>query len=137
MPNDFIFEGDAISSPTPGPSAAATAGACAERRTWLSIDEWAQIIGINPLHLNGLASENLLPNNICGDVFFEHAWQHSDRVGRQEIAMAIKQAEQDIAREAGYNLRPQMWMAAQVSIVQKVTTPCARLVPLRDPPCRW
>lgn len=118
MPNDFTFEGDAISSPTPGPAAAATAGACAERRTWLSIDEWAQLIGIHPLHFNGLASENLLPNNVCGDVFFEHAWQHSDRVGRQEIGMAIKQAEQDIAREAGYNLMPDWTVAERLTYPQ-------------------
>jgi len=118
MPNDFTFEGDQISPPTPGPSAAAVAGACADRRTWLSIDEWAHLIGINPLHFNGLASENLLPNNVCGDVFFEHAWQHSDRVGRAEIGMAIKQAEQDIAREAGYNLMPDWTVAERLGYPQ-------------------
>jgi hypothetical protein len=48
----------------------------------------------------------LFPNNVCGDIFFQSDWQHSDRVGRDSIAMAIQQAEQEIAREAGYNLLP-------------------------------
>lgn len=44
--------------------------------------------------------------NICGEIFFQYAWQNSDRVGREDIAMALYQAEQDLAREVGYNLMP-------------------------------
>lgn len=75
-------------------------------RTWLPLDRWAEIIGINPLHFNGLASVNLLPNNTCGDVWFNYSWQHSDRVGREDIAMAIQAAEQEITAEVGFNLLP-------------------------------
>lgn len=74
--------------------------------TWLSLDRWAQIIGINPLHFHQLASATYMPNNVCGDILFQSAWQHSDRVGREEICMAIQQAEQEISREAGFNLMP-------------------------------
>lgn len=117
MPNDFTFEGDPISSPTPGPSASATAGSCADCLTWLSLNEWAQIIGINPLHFSGLSS-SLFNNNVCGDVIFQYSWQHSDRVGREDICMAIKQAEQDIAREAGYNLMPDWTVAERLGYPQ-------------------
>lgn len=76
-----------------------------EIKTWLSLDEWAKIIGINPLHFNGLSS-TLFNNNVCGDVWFQYAWQHSDRVGREDVALAINEAEQEISREVGYNLMP-------------------------------
>lgn len=79
--------------------------AVSDIKTWLSLDEWAQIIGVNPMHFNGLSS-TLFSNNVCGDIWFKYAWQHSDRVGLDDIAQAIQQAEQDIAIEVGYNLIP-------------------------------
>jgi len=75
-------------------------------RTWLSLDEWSQIIGLDPLAFNQLSSSTFRRNNTCGDIFFQSDWQHSDRVGRDTIAMAIQQAEQEIAREIGFNLIP-------------------------------
>lgn len=79
----------------------------ASTRTWLSLDRFAQIIGIHPLNFNQLSSNTLIPNNVCGDAFFQHDWQHSDRLGRETIAMAIRQAEMEITQEAGYNLMPE------------------------------
>lgn len=75
-------------------------------RTWLSLDRWAQIIGLNPLNWNQLSSNSLFPNNTCGDIFFQFDWQNSDRLGRDTIAMAIQQAEREMAQEAGFNLLP-------------------------------
>lgn len=74
--------------------------------TWLSIDRWAQIIGMNPLHLHQLSSPTLTPGNVCGDIFFLESWHNADRVGRNDVANAIKQAELAISAEAGYNLLP-------------------------------
>lgn len=74
--------------------------------TWLPLDDFAKIIGLNPLNFNQLYSQALQHNNVCGETFFQHSWQHSDRVGREDIAQAIQQAEQEIAREVGYNLIP-------------------------------
>jgi len=73
--------------------------------TWLSLDEWAEIIGLNPLHFNSLSS-TLFDNNSCGDVWFQYSWQNSDRVGRDDLAMAIQEAEQEISKEVGYNIMP-------------------------------
>lgn len=73
--------------------------------TWLSLDEFAAILGINPLAFNGLAS-NRFNNITCGDIFFQYDWQHSDRIGRDTIAQAIQQAEMEISAEAGFNLMP-------------------------------
>jgi len=73
--------------------------------TWLPLDDWFKIMGLNPLHTNQLSS-TLFSNNVCGDVWFQNSWLHSDRVGRDDIALAIQQAEKTIAAEAGYNLIP-------------------------------
>lgn len=75
-------------------------------RTWLSLDRWAEIIGLNPLHFNQLSSASLIPDNVCGDVWFQYSYQHADRVGREDVAMAIQAAEREIAAEVGYNLLP-------------------------------
>lgn len=75
-------------------------------KTWLSLDEWSQIIGLDPLAFNQLSSATVRRNNTCGDIFFQYDWQHSDRIGRDTIARAIQQAEQEISREAGFNLMP-------------------------------
>lgn len=77
----------------------------ADTYTWLPLDEWATIIGINPLAFNQLDS-NLFPNTVCGDIFFQYSWQHSDRIGRDDIARAIREAELEMAAEAGFNLLP-------------------------------
>src|SRR5258706_11935350 len=78
----------------------------ADIRSWLSLDEFAQIMRISFLNFNQLHSNALQHNTVCGEIFFQDAWQNSDRVGRNDIAMAIYQAEQDISREAGFDLMP-------------------------------
>lgn len=77
----------------------------ADTYTWLPLDDFSAIIGINPLAWNGLSS-NLFNNNVCGELFFQFDWQHSDRIGRDTIARAIREAELEMAAEAGFNLMP-------------------------------
>lgn len=77
----------------------------ADTYTWLPLDEFATIIGLNPLAFNGLSS-TLFSNNVCGDIFFQFDYQHSDRIGRDTIARAIREAELEMAAEAGFNLLP-------------------------------
>lgn len=79
--------------------------------TWLPLDDFARIIGLSPLAFNQLSS-SLNHNNVCGDIFFQQDWQHSDRIGRDTIAQAISEAEQAMAREAGFNLMPD-WTIAE------------------------
>lgn len=79
-------------------------------KTWLPLDEFARIIGLSPLAFNQLTP--ISKNNVCGDIFFQFDWQHSDRVGRDTIAQAIFDAEQEMAREAGFNLMPD-WTVAE------------------------
>lgn len=75
-------------------------------KTWLPLDKFAAIIGLSPFGFNQLHSNTFQQNNVCGETFFQYSWQHSDRIGRDEIAMAIQAAEREIAAEAGFNLMP-------------------------------
>ena len=76
----------------------------AETKTWLSLDRWAEIVGINPIHFNQLASTNF--PDLCGQPWYQHDWQDADRAGREAIAQAIRDAERRIAKYLGYNLLP-------------------------------
>jgi len=87
-------------------------------KTWLPLDRWAEIIGIHPLHFNGLNATDLAPDTVCGDVWFQHSWQHADRVGHEDVAMAIQQAEMQIAAEVGYNLLPDWTVAERIPFAQ-------------------
>lgn len=78
-----------------------------EIKTWLSLDRFSQIMGFDPLLYNSLFSPSLHKNTTCGETFYQYSWQHSDRVGREDMARAIQEAEQEISREVGYNLMPE------------------------------
>jgi len=95
--------------------------AVSETKTWLSLDEWAKVIGINPLHFNGLSSTNF-NNTVCGDVWFQYAWQNSDRIGREEVAQAIHEAEAVISKEVGYNLIPDWTIEERLDYRRPIVT---------------
>ncbi|MHA2079084.1 MAG: hypothetical protein ACW99X_15945 [Candidatus Thorarchaeota archaeon] len=63
-------------------------------------------MGLNPLHFNGLTSATIFSNTVCGQPWYQYAWQDADRVSREEVARAIRKAELKIANEVGYNLIP-------------------------------
>src|SRR3990167_4262848 len=79
--------------------------------TWLPLDRWAEIVGLNPLHFNGVTI-TLSPDSACNsgeDIWMQYAWQDSAKVSREDLASAIREAEEMIANYVGYNLIPD-WM---------------------------
>ena len=74
--------------------------------TKLSLDRWAQIIGIHPLHFNGVSVVDLAPPTLCSTPWLQYPWQQADRVARETIAEAIAQAEADIESQVGFRLLP-------------------------------
>lgn len=78
----------------------------ASTRTWLSLDRFAEIVGLDPLHFNQLNSTVLKQRVICGEVWYQYAWQDANRVSREDVAMAIQQAEQRLSSYIGYDLLP-------------------------------
>jgi len=81
--------------------------------TLLSLDRFAQIIGLNPAHFNQCAAINLSTpvfnlTGSCSDVWFQYDWQDGDRLSRESIARSIKAAEDEIARYLNYYPAP-LW----------------------------
>lgn len=76
-----------------------------ELRPKLPLDTWAKIMGMNPLHFNGVFVPDSL-SAVCEQPWLQFAWQTADRVGREELSRAIMQAEADIERHLGYRLVP-------------------------------
>ena len=85
----------------------------ATARTWLPLDRFAQLIGLNPLHFNQLSTALLPATSTCAGVWMQHPWQDADKVSREDLAFAVKRAEGMIARYLGYNLVPD-WSVDEV-----------------------
>lgn len=70
--------------------------------TALSLAEYAEIIGINPIQFLSGNSSSYFPSTGCTDRWRQYAWQDEAKVSRDELAREIRQAEFDIAAELGY-----------------------------------
>lgn len=80
--------------------------------TLLSLDRYARILGINPAHFSGATVLNppLFPYGAnCSDRWFQHAWQSHNYVAREDLARAIGQVEEELARFLGYYPAP-VWI---------------------------
>jgi hypothetical protein len=77
--------------------------AYATTKTLLGLDRFAELVGIHPLHFNQV----VLPSvEFCGLPFYQYTWQNADRVGREEIAQGIAEAERQIEDVLRYKLAP-------------------------------
>jgi hypothetical protein len=82
--------------------------------TLLSLDKYFTLVGINPAHASQGAGSTYFPDiNQCSDVFFQYMWQQMNNVSREEIAQAIKSAEDDITAVLGYSPAP-VWIEQEV-----------------------
>ena len=81
-------------------------------RTLLSLDRFAAVCGLNPIHFNGVFVPDIAPDSACSDPTLQYAWQGNDKVGREDIAQAIAQAEDAIHEWLGYLMRPD-WVAQE------------------------
>lgn len=77
----------------------------AETVTKLPLDRWAAIFGINPIHFNQCSIAGL-SSPLCEAGWFQADWQDTDRVSRDQLASAIRQAEDNIENYLGFNLMP-------------------------------
>jgi hypothetical protein len=86
----------------------------AETPTLLSIDRFAKIFGINPVHFCGAGGTDIFPlKGSCSDVWYQHSYIASDRVAREDLARAIANAEEDIAAYLGYWPAPK-WFSKEM-----------------------
>lgn len=80
--------------------------------TLLSLPRYATILGINPVHFQRAIAGNVFPiDNACSDLWPRQSWQYADHVSHEDLARAIYDAEQDIARELGWYPAP--WFVSE------------------------
>jgi hypothetical protein len=84
----------------------------ASTRTILSLDRWAAVLGLEPRHFNQITT-TIRPQRACHQPWLQYNWQAADRVGREEVAQAIAQAESDIVTALGFYPLPQ-WVEGEV-----------------------
>lgn len=84
----------------------------ANTTTWLSLDEWATIMGYNAWTFNGFAAWPCQGGDCCDDVWYQYPDQY-ETVSREELAIAIRQAEEVISDYVGFNLLPD-WNVSRV-----------------------
>lgn len=70
---------------------------------------------MHPLHASQVNVADLAVAGICGQPIVQHAWQQSDRVGREEVAQAIDEAERDIAAWLGFDVAPRFIVDERIS----------------------
>jgi hypothetical protein len=86
----------------------------AETPTLLSIDRFARLFGIDPVHFSGAGGTAIFPlKGACSDVWYQHSYVASDRVSREDLARAIANAEEDIASYLGYWPAPK-WFSREM-----------------------
>lgn len=72
--------------------------------TKLPLARWAYLMGLNPVHFEGLAIPEYTLK--CASSWAQYEWQSNDRASREEVARAIRSAEDDLERYLGYNVLP-------------------------------
>lgn len=85
--------------------------------TLIPLDRFARILGINPLHFNQVHSA-ASPATLCSMPITQYAWQDADRVGREEIAFGLREAEEQIAAWLGFDVAPR-WIARERTTIPK------------------
>lgn len=92
--------------------------AVASMPTLLSLDRFAEIVGISPLHFNQMDMPQDLELSNCGMPILQYSWQSSDAISREEIAIAIADAEQQIETYLNYAPLPK-WYDEHVMLPQR------------------
>ncbi len=84
-------------------------------RTRLSIDRWAELLGIDPRHFNQITTTAKVVGT-CDKVWKQYAWQENSQMSREDVALAINQAERLIEDYVGYNLLPSWEVDERVTV---------------------
>lgn len=82
--------------------------------TCLSVNQYARIMQINPAHFWGAYSTSeWMVSSSCASIWPQNQWQHGDQVSRYDVALAIAQAEEQIANYVGYWPGPK-WICQEI-----------------------
>lgn len=71
--------------------------------TLLSLWRYARIMGIPPVHFASATAGTIFPGGgSCNALWYKYAWQGSDRVSYEDLVIALRDAEGEVARMMGY-----------------------------------
>ena len=91
--------------------------------TLLSLDHYAKIMGLDPLHFCQGVSQ-LRPNPSCPQVWYQYTWQNPSIVSREHLSEVIAEAEKDLADAIGYWPTP-VWLGGATGEEHRYTPPKA------------
>lgn len=95
--------GSGTGTPVSSGAAAGTLDAQALPHTILSLHRYARIMGLDPVHFSQAYADSVHPvTRTCNDVWYKYTWQKADVISREDLAYAIRTAEEDIAHVLGY-----------------------------------
>lgn len=79
----------------------------ASTATLIPLDRVAKLLQIDPYHFNSIytAARPLIAN--CDDGWYQYGWQASGKVSREEVAQALRQAEDTVISYLGWSFLPQ------------------------------
>ncbi len=83
--------------------------------TKLPLDRWAELLGIDPRHFNQITTSAKTVGT-CDQVWKQYAWQENGQMSREDVALAIQQAENLIESYVGYNLVPSWAVDERVTV---------------------
>ena len=91
-----------------------------DTNTQLPLERFANIIGYSPILFNQVVVPNLQDAFSCSDPVLEYTWQQAGggRPGREDVRLAIEQAELAIEREAFFNVG-QKYHADQIDLFKR------------------
>jgi len=74
--------------------------------TLLPLDSYARIIGVDPRHFNQVYCESFPDRRGEDLVWFQDHWPQPGRASRDDVAIAIAEAEELIAEVLGFYVAP-------------------------------
>lgn len=92
--------------------------------TKLSLARFAEVMGIDPWHFASVAldgspsTEPHRQKSYCDAAIFQHAWQSAKRTSREDVARAIRAAEDALERFIGYRLVPD-WEVEERALIAR------------------
>lgn len=100
--------------------------ATAKVETLLPLDTFAHLLQIHPLHFNQVYQDDMPP---CGMVWLQYGWQSDNCSSREEVAIAIDSAENDLEQFLGFPVAPK-WFEDQLVpyIGPRLTLPKAHYI---------
>lgn len=87
--------------------------ATAKIETLLSLDRFAQLTGISPVHFNQVALPGL---ETCGQVWFQYDWQKQESTSREEVARAVRSAEDSLEEYLGFSVLPKWYADVKLTL---------------------